>query len=104
MFSVTSVLPLNDFPGFPSNLQGVLNTRHSVQEGGSGLKFPLRHPFLLKQHSYPGKEREEAEKKPVWLNKSPVQAACQGEQRVSELVPGTQGGCQKSGARRQCCS
>lgn len=32
MFSVTSVLPLNDFPGFLSNLQGVLNTWHSVQE------------------------------------------------------------------------
>lgn len=71
MFSVTSVLTLNDFPGLPSNLQGVLNTWHSVQAGGSGLKFPLRHSFLLKEHGYPGKEREEAEKKPLWLNKSP---------------------------------
>lgn len=60
-------------------------------EGGGGLRFPLRHSFLLREHAYPGKEREETVKKLQRLNKSYC-AGClpRGVRGVSEMVPGTQ--------------
>lgn len=39
--------------------------------GRQWIEVPSETLFLLKEHGYPGKEREEAEKKPLWLNKSP---------------------------------
>lgn len=35
-----------------------------------GFKFPLRQSLLLKELSYPRKERRETVKNQLWLNKS----------------------------------